>query len=90
VDDLERRAGGDRQDRCEAWLGKARRDQFGLSPSDLGQRRIGLALEATLGDVCRFAVADEDERRVEPVGDEGRDRGRVRPGPGGRVGARRQ
>ena len=51
-------------------MGQARSDEAGLGDAVGRQRGIGLALEATLDDERRLAVPDEDERRVEPVGDE--------------------
>ena len=62
--------------------GRARRaaTPLGLAPPDRRERRLGLALEPALDDELRLAVADEDERRVEPVRDERRRRRRGRRG----------
>ncbi len=51
-------------------MGQPHPDEAGLGDAVGRERGIGLALETTLDDERRLAVADEDERRVEPVGDE--------------------
>jgi hypothetical protein len=40
-------------------------DQLGLPPADCGEWCLRLALESTLGDERRFAVAYQDERRIQ-------------------------
>jgi len=65
-------------------MGQSRPDETGLGDPVRGQRRLRLTLESTLDDERRLAVPDEDERRVEPVGDEA---GRV---AGRRVGCRQR
>ena len=69
VDQFERVAGRDRQrGRLVRAARRAATSAAWRRPIG-GQRRIGPALEAALGDERRLAVADEDERRVEAVGD---------------------
>ena len=70
MDDLERRRRRDRQRGRRAGMGEPRPDEAGLGDAVGRERGIGLALEATLDDERRLAVPDEDERSVEPVGDE--------------------
>jgi hypothetical protein len=70
VGDLERRDRRDRQRRRGGGVGQPGPDETGLGDPVRGQGRLRLALEAALDDERRLAVADEDERRVETVGDE--------------------
>ncbi len=69
VGDLPCGAGRDRQRRRPVRIGQAVGDERGLAPAGRRQRGIGLALEPALDDVVQFAVADEHEGRVQPVGD---------------------
>ena len=68
--DLEGRTGGDRQGRHEVRAGEPGGGKLGLALALLREGRIALALEAALGDPGRFAVAQEDDRRVEAGRDE--------------------
>ena len=82
VDDLERAAG-------RAPAAPARRaasasrsaDQRRLPPPDRGQRRVGLALEAALGDERRLAVADRTRVASRPSGMSGGVGPRSAPAP---------
>lgn len=69
MDDRERRAVGQRQYRRGERPGEAPRDQLGLAPARVRERRFGLPLEAPLDDQLRLAVADEDQGRLEAIGD---------------------
>ena len=69
MDDRERRAVGQRQCRRDERPGEASRDQLRLAPARVRERRFGLPLEAPLDDQLRLAVTDEDEGRLEAVGD---------------------
>ena len=61
--------GGDRQDRRHPRGGQALGDEGRLPAADRGQRRVGAALEAAFGDERGLAMPDEDQGRVEAVGD---------------------
>ena len=74
VHDLERAPARDREHRRCVWRRQPLGGQRRLPAPGRGQRRLGLALEPALADPLRFAVAQQDERRVEALGDERRGR----------------
>ena len=74
MDDLERRPDRDGQGRRLVRPGEAARRKGGLAMSRGGERRVALALEATLGDPRRFAVAEEGDRPVQARRDDRRGR----------------
>jgi hypothetical protein len=53
------------------WVREPLGEERGLTQTGGGQRRLGLALEAALDDELGLPVADQHERCVEPVRDEG-------------------
>jgi len=79
MDDLERRPDRDGQGRGLVGPGEAACREGGLAKPRGGERRIALALEATLRDPRRFAVAEEGDRPVQAR------RGDRRGGAGGQA-----
>jgi len=71
VDDLAGWAERDREGRWPARVGQPEGRQLRLAAAGGRERRVGLALEAALGDPGRFAVPEEDDGAVEGRRDEG-------------------
>jgi hypothetical protein len=71
MDDVPERAGRDGEGRRIMWVREPLGEERGLTQTGGGQRRLGLALEAALDDELGLPVADQHERCVEPVRDEG-------------------
>ena len=70
VDDRLWRPGGQRQRRSTRPARDPPRRQECLAPPEVRQRRVALALEASLRDPLGLAVPDEGQDRIEALGDD--------------------